>query len=275
MAASYAPLQILAVNDARTSENRIHSDAEAARHGFRGALVSGINVFGYLTQPLAQAYAGSFLTGSQMDVKFFKPAYEMDRLSVVCQDRRDESGRPYQHSEAHNSEGVLLASLQARQDVELPPPHALAELASGSEAEARSLIHWDKIHIRRPEPAFLWHPSAEENAQRLSVQSESAPVYQGAEGLIHPCFLLDACNKALMRMFVLPAWIHTGSSLILRRPLRVGQAIEVRCTPVAKWERKQHQFIRLYIAMWAEQKLALEVEHTAIFRLATDSSPRE
>jgi acyl dehydratase len=43
---------ITALNDATDSENRMHSDDVAARYGFKGALVSGVNVFGYMTQPL-------------------------------------------------------------------------------------------------------------------------------------------------------------------------------------------------------------------------------
>ena len=71
-----------------------------------------------------------------------------------------------------------------------------------------------------------------------------------------------------MRMFFLPAWLHTGSRVILRKALRVGQSIEIHVTPIKKWERKGHQFIKLYIAMWNEDEVSVEVEHTAIFRIA-------
>ncbi|HAG71350.1 MAG TPA: hypothetical protein DCL66_04025, partial [Gammaproteobacteria bacterium] len=85
----------------------------------------------------------------------------------------------------------------------------------------------------------------------------------------HPYFLLDACNQALMRLFVLPAWIHTGSKITLRAPLLVGQSIEMKTIPIDKWERKGHQFIRLYIAMLVGGEVVAEIEHTAIFRIAS------
>ena len=47
---------ITALNDATDSENRMHSDEVAARYGFAGALVSGVNVFGYMTQPLVAEF---------------------------------------------------------------------------------------------------------------------------------------------------------------------------------------------------------------------------
>ncbi len=47
---------ITAINDGTESENRMHSDDVAARYGFKGALVSGVNVFGYMTQPLVAQF---------------------------------------------------------------------------------------------------------------------------------------------------------------------------------------------------------------------------
>ena len=56
--------------------------------------------------------------------------------------------------------------------------------------------------------------------------------------------------------------------MTLRKPIRVGQLVDVHAIPIKKWQRKGHQFIKLYIAMWIDQAVALEVEHTAIFRIA-------
>ena len=72
-----------------------------------------------------------------------------------------------------------------------------------------------------------------------------------------------------MRQFILPAWIHTGSRLVIRKPLQAGQEIEVRAIPIEKWEQKGHQFIKLYVAMMIQGEAAIEVEHSAIFHIAT------
>ena len=42
------PLRIRAVNTAADSENKIHNDAIAAEYGFRGGLVPGVTVYGYM-----------------------------------------------------------------------------------------------------------------------------------------------------------------------------------------------------------------------------------
>ena len=106
------------------------------------------------------------------------------------------------------------------------------------------------------------------DAQRVDAQRDDAPMYRGPAAYIHPYYLLDACNKALMRMFILPAWIHTGSEIVIKRPIRVGQEILIRTVPTKKWQRKGHQFIRLAITMSADDEPAIQVQHTAIFRIA-------
>ena len=77
-----------------------------------------------------------------------------------------------------------------------------------------------------------------------------------------------AANQVLVRQFVMPAWIHTGSDITFRRLLRVGEEIEVRAVPLEKWERKGHHFLKLHVAYVARGALATEIDHTAIFRVA-------
>lgn len=264
------PQQILALNDAQESENRIHSDDVAARFGFKGALVSGVNVFGYLTQPLVRAYGVDWLETGIMDVVFLKPAYQDNLISIKTESLGAESSRRNHLTCAFNEEGQLLAKLESWAPAELPPVSLLAtEAALASPAiTQRPEITWEAIQLMTPAPVFNWQPDSDENRVHVQAQRDQSAVYTGDTALLHPYFLLDACNKALMRMFRMPAWIHTGSHLVLRKALRVGQQIEVRCMPIEKWERRGHQFIKLYIAMLESDEVALEVEHTAIFSIA-------
>jgi len=268
MTAVVTPMQILALNNAEQSENRIHSDEIAQRYGFSGALVSGVNVFGYLTQPLVRAYGESFLQQGIMDVLFLKPAYQDNLLSIQTENLGQESCQRNHLTSIVNEDNVLLAKLESWLPDELPPTNPLANMESGKQETDRAEINWDAIILNKPCPYFQWQPTQEENDEHVAVQRDQFDAYQGSDAYLHPFFILDACNKALMRMFYLPAWIHTGSKLVIRKALRLGETIEVRTMPIEKWERKGHQFIKLYIAMWESDSVALEVEHTAIFKLA-------
>ena len=260
--------QILALNDAQSSENRIHSDEIAAKKGFAGDLVSGVNVFGYLSQPLVQYYKIDWLSRGIMEIAFIKPAYENNLLTIETEDLNSESSQRNHHTFAYNEDNVLIAKLESSLPDQLPPINVKAQLRRNPEELKRNEISWDAITLNEPTPAYLWQPTASDNMENVTIQRDQSNIYNGESGLLHPFFILNACNKALMRQFLLPAWIHTGSRLTLRKSLRVGQSIEVRAVPTEKWKRKGHQFIKLYISMWTDNEVALEVEHTANFSIA-------
>ena len=264
---SVATQQIVALNDAEASENRIHRDDIALKYGFSGALVSGVNIFGYLCQPLVRVYGAQWLNRGVLDVLFLKPAYQDDLLTIETENVGADAGERRHQTSAVNAEGVQIAKLDSALPAELPPIHELAHAVGEPAPTERQEIAWNLIDIDRPAPVYIWNPSEQDNMERVNAQRDHTSLYFGGNGLIHPYYLLDACNKALMRMFILPAWIHTGSRIILRKALHAGQAIEIRTVPIEKWERKGHQFIKLYIAMWSDDEVAVEVEHSAIFRI--------
>ena len=71
-----------------------------------------------------------------------------------------------------------------------------------------------------------------------------------------------------MARFMMPAWIHVGSTLQFHRPLRVDDRVEIHAVPTEVWKRKGHEFIKLSIAYLVDGDAALEIEHTAIYKIA-------
>jgi acyl dehydratase len=69
---------VRARNTATDSENRMHSDETATRFGFRGGLVPGTAVYGYMTDRLDDAWSER----GGMRVRFFEPFYEGDEVCV-------------------------------------------------------------------------------------------------------------------------------------------------------------------------------------------------
>ena len=263
-----AAYQITALNDALTSENRIHSDEIARKYGFTGALVSGVSIFGYLTHPLVATLGENWFRRSIAEVKFLKPAYEGDLLAIRLQPLDDTRQDCYRVS-VSNTAGVLLAQLASQSITDLPPVDPLADIRTDNVEPTRPEISWDLIEPGRPAPRYEFLVSEERQQEALTLMRDELEFYRhGIHSLIHPYLLLKECNHALMRMFVLPAWVHVGSRLVLREPVRVGESLEVVTVPLEKWERKGHQFIRLYIAFRSASRVAIEVWHSAIFRLA-------
>src|SRR5580700_9508346 len=74
---------VTAVNTAAESENKIHDDRVAAALGFKGGLVPGVTVYGYLASAVLEHFGEPWLHRGAMEARFLQPVYEGDRVSVT------------------------------------------------------------------------------------------------------------------------------------------------------------------------------------------------
>ncbi len=253
--------EVVARNYSAAHENRIHSDEVAREMGFKGALVPGVAVFGHLTYPMAQRFGEDWLGQAQCSVKFLKPAYHDDKLSITTV---EDNGRF--HIRCQNADGELLATLDASGPEAQPAPEDQSVFAGPHKHSDRPDMTWDTVVVNEPFPQ--WHLQMTEDGNRTYTEQIADPlsIYRF---VVHPHWLLATANRALTREYVMPAWIHVGSDIRYRSLVRVGDTLTVDAVPLEKWERKGHQFIRLYLAFHREDVLTTEIFHTAIFRVAT------
>ncbi len=254
--------QPIAINHSHASENRIHSDAVARTYGFTGALVPGVAVFGHMTYPLTHELGLDWLGHSRVELRLLKPAYHGDRLSVPL----TKTGDQRYLVECYNPAQQLLAQITVELPPTLPPVDPRAQIPGASKPAARVEINWDAIDIDVAFASAEWTPSVAENQRYTDELSDDSPAYR--EGVVHPHLIQHWCNQMLVRRFVLPAWIHVGTQMTFRRVLEVGDTIEVRAIPLEKWERKGHEFIKLYLAFRVGDDVAVEALHTAIYKVA-------
>src|SRR3954454_3002194 len=85
--------EVPARNDAESSENKIHDDTVARQYGFRGGLVPGVTVYGYLTWLPASVWGRSWLEAGGMTVRLARPVYAGDTVTVTGED--GGGGRPH------------------------------------------------------------------------------------------------------------------------------------------------------------------------------------
>ena len=245
-------------NFSANAENRIHSDEVAAQFGFEGALVPGAAVFGHMSHPLLETLGPDWLSGWQARVRFLKPAYDGDSLTVTG----DMIGET--HVVQCHARGILLAELHTRP---LSTDDETAAVEPGAPVGGRPEIEWDNVIVGEPFPAWIWSPDAVENAEFAAQVDDGLACYRA--GVLHPHAILGTANRAFMRRYVLTAWIHVGSVVRFRRLLRVGDEIEVRTVPTRKWRRKGHEFVDLGIAYVVDGEVATEIVHTSIFSVAS------
>jgi len=249
-------------NFAAASENKIHSDEIAQRFGFTGALVPGVAVFGHLSAPLTQRYGERWLTRSWVTTRFLKPAYDGDTLSLT-----DSEGDMQSISvECRNAAEIVLATATCTLESTQPEPAPQAYVRGSGPPASRTEITWEAVRLNEPFATYSWQPDMIHNLEYAARVEDDAPLF--GDGVLHPHAILSQANQALVRRFIMPAWIHTGSEIRFRKLLRVDDAIEVRAVPIDKWERRGHQFLKLYVAYALTDEIATEVFHTAIFRVA-------
>ena len=248
----------VARNFSAESENRIHDLDVALKFGFEGGLVPGAAVFGHMTHPLIEAMGDGWAKGHRGEVRFLKPAYDGDELVI----RHMVAGGDHLVRCFARGE-TLLAELRTGPWHE--PPEAAPDAGEGEGSE-RPEIRWDNIHVGEPFGAFEWQPSVVENAEFAAQVADDLDIY--TKGLVHPHGWLNIANRALTRRYLLPAWMHVGSDFRLHQPIRVGDSVDVRAVPTNKWRRKGHEFLDLTMAFVVAGTVAMEIRHTAIFKIA-------
>ena len=252
--------EVEARNYSEAHDNKIHSDEIAQKYGFRGALVPGVAVFGHLTHPLVERFGESWLSQSINQTRFFKPAYHGDRLTISLEDDGDSH-----QVQCHDQEGTLLAEIRSTLPASLPEPEDASVFDPAVRTTERVEMNWESITEGEPFPEWHFQAITDQNQVYAQQISDELPIYQH---VAHPHWLLSVANQTLTREYVMPAWIHVGSEIRFRELVRVGDTLAVNAVPLRKWERKGHQFVRLYITYTRLEVLTTEIFHTAIFRIA-------
>jgi hypothetical protein len=82
--------RVRAQNVATESDNKIHDDQVAATYGFRGGLVPGVTVYGYMTTPVVEM-APEWLERGSMTLRLIEPFYDGEEVLVLAERGNDGS----------------------------------------------------------------------------------------------------------------------------------------------------------------------------------------
>jgi acyl dehydratase len=266
--------RVQARNTATDSENRIHDDETAARYGFRGGLVPGITVYGYMTVPAVALFGRAWLERGAMQIKFIQPVYEGDE--VIVRTVADTTSANARSTDALSSKLSITAergdgSVCAVATATLNEPQPAPRLADYPFAPLPA----DNARPIAASASFVVGAALGTLRERLDLQDtslldqldERLAIYRGPEAPAHPVALLERANRLLMRNFKLGPWIHATSELVNYSTARDGDMIEARALIADCFERKGHEFVVLDILLMAGGARAVQqVRHTAIYR---------
>ncbi len=237
-------LLVRAVNTALDSENKIHDDAVAASYGFRGGLVPGVTVYGYLAAAACQHFGSAWLERGAMDVRFHQPVYDGEQVSVTLSPQADgrvivqtsdrASASAWMHQEQPPATPDSIVALERK----LP---SIATLAPGTVLGSIAL--------------------------RLDLASSpfSAPLAPELDGRAHPAILLALANRIFVENYQLGPWIHVASEVRKFGSAKNGDELRVRARVEDRWERKGHEFVALAVSLSNRGQIIETVRHTAIW----------
>lgn len=256
----------VARNSATHSENRIHSDEEARRFGFRGGLVPGVTVYGYVATGLLgqPGFGEDWAARGGAEVRFRSPCYDGDEVEV----RYEPDGSGTAAIEVRVGDSVCVTGR--------------ATVPAEAEAPPGRSVPW----AAGPAPAPSGRPPASEST--LSAGTVLGTIEMATDGatvgaylekigapemsgrpFVHPGMLLDGANWVLAANVVLPPWIHAGSEIRHYQAVRVGEPLEVAARVEREWlHDRGHRFVELDVAWTVGAELVATGRHVAIWQLA-------
>ena len=261
--------RVKARNTSSNSENKIHDDDVARRHGFRGALVPGVTIYAYLTEPLVAAFGSAWLERGTAAVRFHKPVLDGEELHVTGGvTARAPGGATAAVTGATAAEpeaATLSASLPAGSPtpVNLTLYHHLPLPEPRPEVTREHLLALDGLGT----PVNRYDETAA--TEWLERVTDPLPIYRGHDGWVHPAFFLDQANKALRQNVRLGPWIHAGSVIRHLGGARVGETLATRGRVRSVFEKKGREFVELDLVIVAgdRPRPVAHILHTAIYRL--------
>lgn len=248
--------RVIARNPATASENRIHGDDEARRHGFRGGLVPGVTVYAYAVHAIVDALGPAWVERGGAGLRFRSPCYDGDE--VAAEVGSDGAVTVSVGQSVCATGWATLSSAGPDAVADDVPPAAEAPPPSERPAASESVLPTGRVlgSIRlADEPGYL------------DKVGEASTLY-AERGWVHPGQVLEGANRVLMANVVLPAWLHVESTMQHRRAVALGEAVDVRARVAELWERKGHRFVTLDVGWVAGDEVVATARHTAIWQLA-------
>jgi hypothetical protein len=235
--------RVRAHNAASDSENKIHDDQVASAYGFRGGLVPGVTMYGYMIPPVLERLGPRWLECGAVAVRFHAPCYEGETVVACCNDSvvnaTHEDGSLY-------ASGTVSIEDSADQAVVSFPLHPLPEMDHRPLASSATILPGT--------PLGSIHAT-------LDVENIAAV----------PERLLRMANEILVRNFLMSPWIHAASEVRHRRLAACGQEVAVSGLIQECFERKGRKFsvagIQMSTSDGPSPHPIATVRHTFIYEL--------
>lgn len=276
-------VQVAAVNTAVGAG--IHDDAEAAKYGYRGGLVPGSALCGYISRVLSLYFGAAWLSSGTLAVSFAKPVYDGEGTTcrAVVTEHNDHAIEFDVWAE--NQEGTRCAQGRATFPLidSLEPPPSPSYIVDPT--ELTNIPPWPQgqLPLGVPFTPQRIHIDAGVNQEYLDRVGETSPLF---ERLAHPSLFISQSTRMRVPKPKRPEnesadgdaertprrksspGIHVGSVITNFHPAPVGKVYTLYGTYIDSFSRKDKDFGVSEITVCDESgKAVLQIRNTFIFRL--------
>jgi hypothetical protein len=250
-------------------ENKIHEDDLARQYGFKGGLVPGVTVYGWMTHPAVEALGIEWLERGEFHTRFAKPIYYEEPATIRARVASRSADAVTIDVAAHNSVGEVCgtATMTLDRSAGTTPPAVAGYVVAPVPAERPRVTraYLERLKVLGTAELELTDPVASGFLTRFS---DPLAVYTGAGAPGHPGIHLDLSNRALTRNLLMSPWIHVESRGRHWSPTRVGERLEMRGRVERLFEKKGHEFVEADLLLVAGgSRPVASIRHTAIYLL--------
>jgi len=222
------------------ARNPIHTDEGGKAAGFDGALVAGVTVYAYLTNPILTLWGVDWLREGSSVVEFKSPVLA-DEL-VECITVLDDMSL--------NVNATVSNQIRAQCTAFIGKP-----VSSNSPDSSIELLETEEIHLVNE-----W----ENYGHRLGDDHE---IYSEL-GVIHPAVWPSLANYVVEKNLVTGAWVHTRSKISHHDLVQIGSVATLESRVINRFETKAGNRAVINVAVTVEGEKVAEVEHEAIVSLS-------
>ena len=263
-------------NRAQDSENKIHDDQVARRYGFRGGLVPGVTVHGYLAHPGVIAWGSEWLERGVASIVLAKPVYQGDeiRVEVVSQPAQAYEARILGSDGVMRAQGRAALALDALPDVgeklaDVPVYRGDPLIERGG---VRAPATRDGLEVVRKQGMRALEVQFDRNSD-ISLYSRDpnempALLQPGNGGFASAAYTLSLANWILGANVNLGPWIHVESDTRNYAAIPEGATLRVEASISQLFERAGHEFVELDVGVFLKPEVPVfHARHRAIYRL--------
>lgn len=256
--------------DAPRPDNPIHSTEAARSHGFRGALVGGIHVYGWTTGAFLELLGDEWLSNGWAEVYFKRPTYDGDVMSVNI--NRNE------FTVTNNAADVCLQGRMGMGDAPwLTDIESTPWRAGKPPVDCPPRLTLDNAPLGQHLRPMTVSLSGEDHSEFVKTTlADPNPLYEGKKARCHPSWLAGRLIYLMHHSFEYGPAIHTASHIQHLAPAHVDQSFTVTGVCREVYVKNGHHYVVNEGSIWDEDRTELvRLRHTAIFKLRSAKGASE